>query len=112
MPPANKQFDLNKHASDPTKHVEFTLNVKPPETPLERKHRLAEEAHDTQHERKKDLLILYWVLIGVTIIMVVCVGLVFMPHTSPEDKKWATAVLASSVTLGMGYLLGKGKASK
>jgi hypothetical protein len=111
MPPANK-FDLNKLAEDPRKHVEVTVVVKPPESKAEREFRFAAESASAKYERTRDLIILVFVLVGITAILGVCGWLAVSPHSSPEDKKWATALMASIVTLGMGYLVGKQKAAK
>jgi cation transport ATPase len=111
MPPAPK-LDLNKLASDPSRKIEGTVSVKSPETEAEREHRLTHETEDARHERRKDLVVLIFVLIGITVILIVCVVLAISPSASPEDKKWSTAILASIVTLLMGYLVGKEKASK
>jgi hypothetical protein len=111
MPPANK-LDLNKLAQDPRNRVELSLVAKPPELKAERDHRLAEEAAKSHHERIRDLIILAVVLFGYATIVSVCVWLVTSKESAPEDKKWATATLASIVLALTGYLVGKREGSK
>jgi hypothetical protein len=111
--PAPKKFDLmEKLASDPSNRLEGTFTFKPAETKAERDHQLATEAADGRHERRKDLIILIAVLLGLATILGLCLSLAISKESSAEDKKWATAVLASTVTLGMGYLVGKQKPAK
>jgi len=107
-----RKVNLNDVLIDPTQSVEFTLIAKPRETDLERDHRLTRQTDDARHGRWKELFILIGVLAGIAIILAVCVFLVVSPNAPPEDKKWATAILASIVTGGMGYLVGKKEASK
>jgi hypothetical protein len=88
------------------------ITIEPAETPSERKHRLALEAAGARFERTKDVIVLIAVLLGVGLVLALCLWLAAGSNSSPEDKKWATAILASIVTLGMGYLVGKNQASK
>src|ERR1700716_625087 len=92
--------------------VEISVSVKPLESKAERDHRLIRESSQAGYERTRDLIILVAVLLGIATILGVCVWLAIGTTSSPEDKKWATAILASTVTLGMGYLVGKEKSAK
>ncbi len=110
--PAAPKFDLNKLANEPTKHVEVSISIKPPETDSERTHRLQSSDKDKNYERIKDTTLFLVVILGLATILGVCVVLALGHTTSPEDKKWATAVLTSTVTLLLGYLVGKEKSLK
>ncbi len=59
-----------------------------------------EKAED--HERRKELLILATVLIGLAVIGASCLFVALRPGPS-EDKKWAMAVLASIDSFGIGH---------
>lgn len=48
-------------------------------------------------------------LLGVGIIGYICLQIATDRTASADDKKWATAILTSTVTGGIGYLTGKAK---
>lgn len=106
------QTDLKALFVELRKRAEITLSVKPPESKAEREHRHSLASADARFERTKDLIVLIAVLLGVGAVLVLCLWIAVGSASSPEDKKWATAILASVVTAGLGYLVGKGQASK
>src|SRR5579871_665609 len=108
--PARDRTDLDSLFDELRKRAEITLSLKPPESRVEREHRLAMEADEARHGRTKEVIVLIAVLLGVGIVLALCLWLAAGTNSSPEDKKWATAILASVVTLGMGYLVGKNQA--
>lgn len=63
-----------------------------------------EEARD-RHARRKDLMILIAVLIGLGAICGACLVVAFIG--SADDKKWAMSVPAAIVSTGVGFLGGK-----
>lgn len=100
-----KRVDLNEMAQRPDAVVE--LQVRSPEHPEELQARLRRQEAQEQHERRKDLAVTAAVLFGVATLMGFCIWTVGSAGSSPDDKKWATALLTSIVTAGLGYLTGK-----
>lgn len=101
--PRPRSVDLN--ALSEAHYV--TGEFRPREDESERDARLRTEEAQAAHERSKDLLILKFVLFGLTAICVAC--LYGALAGQPEDKKWAMSVLASIVSGGLGYLGGRSK---
>jgi len=87
----------------------LTVEVKTAESIEERAHRLSEAALDNKARRTKDLWLFFVLLAGVSVVGGACLMASIDSKTSAEDKKWATAMLTSIVSAGVGYLTGKGK---
>ncbi len=77
----------------------------PPETPSERASRLRREEADAAHRRSKETTVVRAIVIATAVVLVVCIGVVLVPGSPPENSKWATTLLTSVVSLGLGYLL-------
>jgi hypothetical protein len=101
--------DLGALVSEFRKRAEITLSLKPPESKAEREHRHALTAAEARFERTKDLIVLVAVLLGVGVVLILCLWLAAGSNSSPEDKKWATAILASVVTSGLVILPGSAR---
>jgi hypothetical protein len=84
------------------------LHYGPPETPAERTSRLRREEADAAHRRSKETVILWGVVIATAVVLIVCIGVVIVPGSPPENAKWATTLLTAIVSGGLGYLLRPG----
>lgn len=102
-----RKVDFNEVAHRPDYEVE--THIRREEHAEERASRLRQREEDAKHARRKDLIVLVAILVGVAAVMGLC-GWTAVMGASPDDKKWATAVLTSMVTAGLGYLSGKGQA--
>lgn len=98
---ASSQADLQKYVKN------YDLTLKSKETRQEIASRLRREEADAELQRKKELLILWAVLMIVGAMTFVCVLIVFLPGTSPENSKWATMFLTTIGSAGIGYMTGK-----
>jgi hypothetical protein len=87
------------------KGTSFTLTTH--ETRPELESRLRREEADAEHQRKKDLMIVRGVMIAVGLVCVACVAVVLIPGVPPENAKWATTLLTTIVSAGLGYATGK-----
>ena len=68
-----------------------SFDLKSRETPREMESRLGRAELDAQHERKKDLMILWAVILIVCLASLVCVVVIFLPHSSAESVKFLPA---------------------
>jgi len=84
------------------------FNVSNMETAEEIEARIRRDEKDSDHEQKKELIILWAVVLVVGLVSAVCVVVVFLPHSSPDSVKWATTLLTTVVAGGVGYMTGKG----
>lgn len=100
-----RTLDINSLANTPDWEVE----VKTAESPEERAHRLSEASLDNRARRRKELWLFFTLLVGVSVVGGASLFASVDRNTSAEDKKWATAMLTSIVSAGVGYLTGKGK---
>jgi hypothetical protein len=85
----------------------FKLLIESREAPDERDARLNRERAEAEHERHKEIMILRAVLTTVGIALLVCIVVIVMPGSPPENAKWATTLLTTIVSAGVGYLTGK-----
>jgi hypothetical protein len=85
---------------------DLDFSVKTREDPDERQARLRREEADAEHQRRKELLILRAVLITLGVTALVCIGVIVIPGSPPENAKWATTLL-TIVSAGVGYMTGK-----
>jgi hypothetical protein len=83
------------------------LEAKSRESPREIQARIARESAEAAHQRHKDLLITWAVLITVGVVSAVCIMVVFLPGVPPENARWATTLLTTIVSAGLGYMTGK-----
>jgi len=107
--PARK-FDLNELAHRTENLVE--LQVKSPEPTEELLSRLRREEEDARHERTKALIGYLAALVGLGTVCGFCLWIAIGSHSSADDKKWATAILTSIVSLWGGYVAGKSQVAK
>jgi hypothetical protein len=89
--------------------LEFSIESR--EHPDERGARLRREHADAEHERRKDLVLLWAVLITVGVVSVVCVVIIAVSGAPADNAKWATTVLTTIVSAGVGYMTGKSSKS-
>lgn len=101
----SRRVDLNEWAQQSDRKVDFRITSI--ETPEELRSRLQREEAAARHERFKDLVILVAVLLGVAVMMAFGLRIAADSNSSPDDKKWATALLTSIVSAGLGFLTGK-----
>jgi hypothetical protein len=73
--------------------------------------RLRREEADAEHQRRNEGLILRAVLIAVGFVSAVCIWVVLMPGRPAESVKWATTLLTTIVSGGLGYMTGKNSKS-
>ena len=81
------------------------------ESPQEIESRIRREDAEAEHQRKKELIILWMVVVLVGFVSFVCVVVMFLPHSSVDNVKWATTLLTTVVAGGVGYMTGKGSRS-
>jgi hypothetical protein len=75
--------------------------------PDEREARLRREEADAEHRRRIEALIIRTILITVSVVSVICLWIVLVPGQSTENAKWATTLLTTIVSGGLGYMTGK-----
>ena len=66
------------------------------------------EEADAAHRRSKEINGLTAVLIITGVVTIVCIGVVVVPGSPPENAKWATTLLTAIVSGGLGYVLRSG----
>lgn len=77
------------------------------EDPLEREYRLKRQADDEMHKRWRATSLFAATLLVIAIVFVGCIQILRHPASVAEDKKWATATIASIVSAGIGFVTGK-----
>ena len=110
MAAPSRKVDLNELFHRPG--IKVDIQVKSPEPPEELQSRLRQQEADARFERTKDLIGYVAALAGVAAVVLCCLWVVIAQRSSPDDKKWATAILTSTVTAWVGYIAGKSKAQK
>jgi hypothetical protein len=85
----------------------FEFSIGSREHPDELAARLRREEADAEHERRKDLLLLWAVLMTVSVVSVVCIVIIAVSGASVDNAKWATTVLTTIISAGVGYMTGK-----
>jgi hypothetical protein len=108
MAGASRKKTVDDRLSGKPLTVSGDLHYGPPEAPAERTSRLRREEADAAHRRSQERIILGAVVIATAAVMVVCIGVVIVPGSPPEDAKWATTLLTAIVSGGLGYLLRPG----
>lgn len=76
------------------------------ENSQEREYRLLESRYDSQHRRWRTTILFIFVLIAISIVLYYCLQILINPEASNDDKKWATAISASIVSGGVGFITG------
>ncbi len=110
MPGSSPKVDLNELVQRPGHQVE--LQVKSRESPEELVSRLRGQEADARLDRIKALIGYVAALLGSAVVGGVCLWVAARSQSSADDKKWATPILASIITLWSGYAAGKSQASK
>ena len=77
------------------------------EDPLDKKHRLEQEAYDASHRRWRLNIIILMTIISLGLVFYLCFLTLNDPTASINDKRWATAFVSSIVTGSIGFLTGK-----
>jgi hypothetical protein len=77
------------------------------ETEDERKSRLRQQEWTTKVKLGKDVIISLAALAAGGIVVYICLNVILNPNASPDDKKWATSLVASVASGLVGYLTGK-----
>ncbi len=77
------------------------------EDPIDKKHRLQQEAYDACHKRWRTNFIIFIAVVGLGFVFFLCFQTLNDPTLSPNDKKWATVFVSSIVTGSIGFLTGK-----
>jgi hypothetical protein len=90
----------------PTLAKNFTIQTR--DSAEEIKARIQREQDEANHQRYKDKVILWAVIIVVGGASLASLACLFLPGTSPETLKWATTLLTTVVAGGLGYMTGKG----
>ena len=89
--------------------IEFSIGSR--EHPDELGARLHRERADAEHERHKEMMLLWAVLMTVGVVSVVCVVIIAVSGAPVDNAKWATTVLTTIVSAGVGYMTGKSSKS-
>lgn len=110
MPGPSRKIDLNELAQRQENSIEF--QVKSPEPPEELLSRLKRLDADAKYERIKALIGYVAALAGMFLVCGFCLWVVIHSRSSADDKKWATAILSSIVSLWGGYVAGRTQAAK
>ena len=84
------------------------FEARSPEPPLVLESRLRREEADAEHQRYKDRIITWSVIITVAVVSSYSLVLTALPWTGPEAAKWATTILTTVVAGGVGYMTGRG----
>lgn len=107
---ANRTNARRASAADPfsswTQDLEFSAKTK--EKPDERKHRLQMERWKTMLDLTRHSILYIAALVLACIVGAVCVNIVLNAAATPDDRKWATAILTSITTALVGFLVGQG----
>lgn len=69
--------------------------------------RLRLKEDDERHKRWRSSILFAATLVGVIFVFGLCVRIIGDKGADVNDKKWATAIMTSIVTGGIGYLTGK-----
>jgi hypothetical protein len=85
----------------------FKLSLESLEHRDERGARLRREHADAEHERRKDLVLLWAVITTVGAVSVICIVLIAVSGAPVDNAKWATTVLTTIISAGVGYMTGK-----
>jgi hypothetical protein len=81
-------------------HDLFKIALESREHPDERGARLRREQDDAEHQRRKEMAILWSVLITVGVVSVIRLGIVLISGQPAENAKWATTLLTTVVSGG------------
>jgi hypothetical protein len=110
MASTSRKVDLNElwHAPGNT----FDFKVASRESFEELQSRLRQQEAEAKHQRTKDWYAFLAGLISLAGVGGVCLWIAAGLHSSPDDKKWATGILTSIVTLWAGYLAGKSQGTR
>ena len=99
------ELDLNELV----RNHKLDLSIVAEESEEEKGVRVRAAEAQTIQDLKKDMILFWAVLLGMTAICALCVWFVVAPDSSPADEKWGMTILTSVVAGGLGYLTGKGK---
>lgn len=77
------------------------------EDPDIKKHRLEQESADAKHRRWRSTILFVVTLIGISSVFLIGTQILNNPQATVDDKKWATALVTSIVSGGVGYITGK-----
>ncbi len=89
----------------------YRLSIESREHPDERAARIRREHDDADRQHRKEMAILWWVLATVSVVSVICLGVFLIPGAPAENVRWATTLLTTVVSGGLGYMTGKNSKS-
>lgn len=92
-------------------HDLFKVALESREHPDDRGARLRREQDDAEHQRRKEMAILGAVLASVGVVSVVCLWITLRTGQAAENARWATTLLTTVVSGGLGYMTGKNSKS-
>ncbi len=81
------------------------------DSPQEIDARIRREDDEARHQRKKELMILWAIVVVVGLVSFVCVVIMFLNYSSADSVKLATTLLTTIIAGGVGYMTGKGSRS-
>jgi hypothetical protein len=87
------------------------VRLKGVESRDEVKARLARESLEAGHRLWRESILFGILTLGVSIVVLACLWIALQPGQSPENQKWATTLLTTIVSAGVGYLTGKSSKS-
>jgi hypothetical protein len=105
-PPRAQSFNLGN-----IEHDLIKIALESREHPDERDARLRREEADAEHQRRIEGLIVRTILVTVSVAAAICFWIVLVPGQSAENAKWATTLLTTIVSGGLGYMTGKNSKS-
>jgi hypothetical protein len=110
MAGSSRKVDLNEFWHGPSSTFDFKVTSR--ESIEELQSRFRQQEANAKHQRTKDWYAFLARWISLASVGVVSLWIAAGPHSSPDDKKWATGILTSIVTLWAGYLAGKSQGSR
>ncbi|WP_036487501.1 hypothetical protein [Myxosarcina sp. GI1] len=76
------------------------------ENPVDRDYRLRQDSYDAQHRRWRTTILFIAILLGVALVLYYCLQILLNPQATTDDKKWSTAIAASIISAGVGFITG------
>ncbi len=106
MAGTSKRIDFNELVRQAGHSIDF--QVKTPETPEEIQSRLRREEAADRHERVMSVIF----VASIIIVTSFCLWIIARERSTPDERKWATGLITSIVSAGLGYVTGKATARK
>ena len=106
MAGTSKRIDFNELVRQAGHSIDF--QVKTPETPEEIQSRLRRDEAADRHERLMSIILVASILVVTSF----CLWVISRERSTTDGRKWATGLVTSIVSAGLGYVTGKAVARK